>query len=101
MAWGDIIETVVQESSSQWGSRRRWYDSVLQRIYTTMERTAEWGHSQSSAEDRKDEIVTGDERDLYRDVQVQRVGSSGQYWVVYVKIVNEWLTDPDYTPPGD
>jgi len=92
MAWGTTIATIVQESSAAWGPIRK-YDPVEEKFvrqYAVFERIAEWGHSKSSAETRRDGIIQGEDLSLYTDVQVQRVGVSGQYWVVYVKETVTW-----------
>lgn len=92
MAWGSNIVTVVQFSSAQWGVRRKIVDTVWQREYIVNERTAEWGHSETSANTRRDTLMATPE--TYQDVQVQRTGSSNQYWVIYVTVTKTWVVDP-------
>lgn len=100
MAWSGTstpLATIVQESSARWGSRR-YYNSdtdTWYRRYFVNTRTAEVGFTQVGAESRRDAILSGEDRNEYRDVQVQRVGASGQYWVVYVRTTATWELDPD------
>jgi len=94
MAWGDTggIVTVTQDNTVAWGSKTRTVDSVKQRQYIVTARVAEWGHSESSANTARDTLM--ETPDAYSGIQVSRVGSSGQYWLVYVTVTTTWETDP-------
>lgn len=96
MAWGDTgaIETMNMGNGVVWGPLRRFNpdSGVLERQYVVSTRVTQKGHSYTSANSERDVLM--ETPNDYEGIQVNAVGSSGQYWLTYTSVTTTWKTDP-------